>query len=67
MGTNIREIREKQGVKQYELAARAGIPPYRVSFLERGLVKPRHGELEDLAAALRVSVRELTQDRGSDE
>ncbi len=55
----IRPLREQLEIKQYELAARTGIPPYRVSFIERGLIEPRPRELKLLAKALGVTVEEL--------
>lgn len=54
--------RISQGEKQWDLARKTGIPNYRISNLENGRAEPKPEELSILAAALGVTVEEITGD-----
>lgn len=51
----LRKIRERQGLKQFELAAKAGISAAAVSQLETGDRRPNFATLVSLAQALKVT------------
>jgi phage repressor protein C with HTH and peptisase S24 domain len=55
----IRIHRERVGVSQSELGRRLGLSPQAVQHWERGKTRPRAQSLEDLAAALGVTPRDL--------
>jgi len=54
--------RLQEGVKQWDLAQKTGIPNYRLSNLENGRAEPKPEELSILATALGVTVEEITGD-----
>jgi transcriptional regulator with XRE-family HTH domain len=58
-GAHLRKLRERCGLTQEELAARAGLHVTHISLLEHGKRSARLETLERLAKALRVQPREL--------
>lgn len=61
VGNNVRRLREKQGVSQEELAARAGLHRTYISGVERGVRNPTIVVLEKVADALGVELSILTR------
>ena len=60
MNLNIKIRRIKKGIKQYELADKAGISRYYLNTLENGRAKnPSIRVIKSLAGALDCSVEEL--------
>ena len=55
IGWNIRDLRERRGMSQEELADRIGKTRSAVSQYESGKIVPRMGAIEDLASAFGVS------------
>lgn len=61
----IRELRQKKGWTQTELARRAGVKQGVLSYIESGRTKnPRSDTLTAIAAALGVSVERLMRKAG---
>ncbi len=52
MGERLRELRQKRGLTQIDLAERMGMPQGRISEIERGLHVPNLDTILRLAAAL---------------
>jgi transcriptional regulator with XRE-family HTH domain len=64
VGDNIRKIRLEKGLTEAQLAALAGITQGAVSHLELGTREdPRLSTVAAIAAALRVSVKELLTEK----
>lgn len=61
VGNNVRRLREKQGVSQEELAARAELHRTYISGVERGVRNPTIVVLEKVADALGVELSTLTK------
>lgn len=59
MGRTIKELRDAKGWTQFELAARVRVRPESVARWEQGRTHPYGKNLEDLAAALGVTVDEI--------
>lgn len=59
-GSTIRVIREALGIKQNELAVRAGIKPGSLSEIETGKVQPRIATTRRIADELGVSLDAIT-------
>lgn len=59
-GARLREIREKKGVTQRQLAEITGIPYTHISSIERGLMLPNLHTVIRLAAALDRKVSAFT-------
>jgi transcriptional regulator with XRE-family HTH domain len=59
MVKNLRTIRKNRGLSQRQLASRAGITPYMVSYLENGQRVGSVRTVLKLARALDVSVEDL--------
>lgn len=57
----IKEIREKKGITQLELAEQAGITQVYLSYIENGHKTPTLKTLQKLAKALEVDIGELIQ------
>ena len=53
---NLKIIRIRKGVSQWDLSQMTGIPNYRISLIECGRVQPKQKELEELATALGSTV-----------
>ena len=62
VGRTVRSIREDQGLKQYELAAKAGVHPQTINRIEKGHCTPDVATLTRLADALGVPVVRLFDD-----
>ena len=56
VGARIADLREERGWSQKELAARAGIPPVRMSRIENGVYAPVLEDLPRLRVALGVPI-----------
>ena len=56
LAVRLREVREKRGYKQVDLARRTGIPPSAVSQFETGRREPSLRTVSKLADALGVTV-----------
>ncbi len=61
VGNNVRRLREKQGVSQEDLAARAALHRTYISGVERGVRNPTIVVLEKVANALGVELSALTK------
>lgn len=59
LASNVRQLRQRQGISQEELAARSGLHRTYVGSVERGERNVTLSSLESLAAALGVSARDL--------
>ena len=59
LGKAIRQLREKRGATQEDLAHEADITTGTLSLIERGHANPTWGTLKGIAAALNVSMAEL--------
>jgi XRE family transcriptional regulator, regulator of sulfur utilization len=59
LGKAIRQLREKRGATQEDLAHEADITTGTLSLIERGHANPTWGTLKGIAAALGVSMGEL--------
>jgi len=59
LGNAIRQLREKAGDTQAELARKAGIADPTLSLIERGHANPTWATARDIADALGVSMGEL--------
>jgi transcriptional regulator with XRE-family HTH domain len=58
-GNKIREIRKEKGISQEELAFRAGLHRTYIGMIERGEKNITLKNIEKLAVALSVSLKEL--------
>ena len=61
LGQAVRGLRERCGLSQEELAARAEVEPAQISRLEAGQADPGWGEARRIAAALDSSVDQLAE------
>jgi DNA-binding XRE family transcriptional regulator len=61
LGLHIRQIRERQGISQEQLAADAEIPYSSVNEIEGGKTNPTIASLMALAEALDIPLSELTE------
>jgi transcriptional regulator with XRE-family HTH domain len=61
LGQAIRELRQKRGETQEQLAPRSGISPKTLSLIERGEANPTWATARDISAALGVSISELAK------
>lgn len=59
LGMHIRQIRERKGMSQEQLAADAEIPYSSVNEIESGKTNPTIASLMALAEALQISINEL--------
>jgi XRE family transcriptional regulator, regulator of sulfur utilization len=59
LGKAIRQLREKRGTTQEDLAHDAGVTTGTLSLIERGHANPTWGTLKGIATALHVSMGEL--------
>ncbi len=58
-GQQVRELRRVQGITQEYLANAAGLTTESISNIERGIFGPRFENIERLAQALNVDVKNL--------
>ena len=61
LGKAIRQLREKRGTSQEDLAHHAGVTTGTISTIERGLSNPTWATVEAIAAALGVSMTDLVK------
>ena len=61
LGKAIRQLREKRGTTQEALAFEAGVTTGTLSLIERGQSNPAWGTVKAIAAALGVSMGELSK------
>jgi len=59
LGEAVRQLRQKRGLTQEDLAHAAGITTGTLSLIERGHANPTWGTLRGLAVALGISMGEL--------
>ena len=59
VGKRIRELREKAGFKQFELAEILEMEPTNLSKIENGVFIPREEKLYKIASALNVEIKDL--------
>ncbi len=59
LGQRIKEIRERQNIKQVELAEMIEMEPSNLSKLENGNQLPKEENMERIAKALNVDVKDL--------
>jgi len=67
LGKAIRQLREKRGVTQEALAYEAGVTVGTLSLIERGKSNPAWGTVKAIAAALGVSLVDLTKSEQENE
>lgn len=60
-GLRIKELRNKKGITQYQLAEMTGIDPKHMSHIETGRSFPKADLIEKLANALKIEYTELFQ------
>jgi transcriptional regulator with XRE-family HTH domain len=61
LGEAIRQLRNKRGLSQEDLAHAAGVTTGTISAIERGNSNPTWGTVKSIAKALDVSVPELAK------
>jgi transcriptional regulator with XRE-family HTH domain len=61
LGAAIRQLRDKRGVTQEDLAHDAGVTTGTLSLIERGKSNPAWGTIKSIAAALGVSVADVAK------
>jgi transcriptional regulator with XRE-family HTH domain len=61
LGAAIRELREKRGVTQEDLAHDAGVTVGTLSLIERGRSNPAWGTVKRIAAALDMKMGDLAK------
>lgn len=61
LGAAIRQLRDKRGVTQEDLAHDAGVTTGTLSLIERGKSNPAWGTVKSVAAALGVTVAEVAK------
>jgi DNA-binding XRE family transcriptional regulator len=61
LGKAVRQLREKCGYTQTDLASKAGIADPTLSMIERGHSNPTWATVRDIAAALSVSMGQLAK------
>ncbi len=59
LGEAIRQLRQKRGITQEDLAHEADITTGTLSLIERGHANPTWGTVKGIAAALSVSIGDL--------
>ena len=67
VGEKIKELRKKRKLSQEQLEARCGISQSAISAIEKGQRSPTLDTLTLIAAGLRVSVIDLTEDTKKEE
>jgi len=61
LGAAIRQLRNKRGVTQEDLAHDAGVTTGTLSLIERGKSNPAWGTVKSIVAALDVSVADVAK------
>ena len=61
--TNLRAIRDKQGISQRKLAELSGVHHISLARIEMGVLDPRLSTLRKIAQALNVTMSELVGDK----
>jgi transcriptional regulator with XRE-family HTH domain len=61
LGAAIRQLRNKRGVTQEDLAHDAGVTTGTLSLIERGKSNPAWGTVKSIAVALGVTVAEIAK------
>ncbi len=61
LGAAIRQLRNKRGVTQEDLAHDAGVTTGTLSLIERGKSNPAWGTVKSIAAALGVTVADVAK------
>jgi len=61
LGRAVRQLRERKGISQEDLAHDARVTTGTISTIERGLSNPTWGTVKNIAAALDVSMIELVK------
>lgn len=61
LGAAIRQLRDKRGVTQEDLAHDAGVTTGTLSLIERGKSNPAWGTVKSISAALGVSVADVAK------
>ncbi len=61
LGKAVRSLREKAGIDQATLAARAGLPTSLITELESGRSDPTWGDMRKVAEALGVTLEALSE------
>lgn len=61
LGKAIRQLREKRGSTQSDLAAKAGVADPTLSMIERGHSNPTWATVRDIADALGVSMGQMAK------
>jgi transcriptional regulator with XRE-family HTH domain len=64
LGEAIRQLRNKRGLSQEDLAHAAGVTTGTISTIERGNSNPTWGTVKSIARALDVSMPELSKLEG---
>lgn len=59
LGKRLRELREKKGITQEELALKAGLNRAYTGYIERGERNPSTETLSKIARALKIPLHEL--------
>ena len=63
-GKRLQELRRESGITQEKLADKTGLTVESISNIERGLFGPKFENLEKIATALKVPVKELFEFEG---
>jgi len=61
LGEAIRQLRQKRGLTQEDLAHKAGITTGTLSLIERGHANPTWATIKEIAAGLDVSLMRLSE------
>lgn len=61
LGEAIRQLRQKRGITQEDLAHEASITTGTLSLIERGHANPTWGTLKGIAAALGISIADIAK------
>ena len=61
LGQAVRELRQKRGLTQEQVAQASGIAPTYISDIERGVRNPSYELLIELAGALRTPLSEIVK------
>ncbi len=59
VGKRIKELRERAGLKQFELAEKLEMEPTNLSKIENGVFIPREEKLYKIANSLNVEIKDL--------